>query len=1189
MANEFKVKKGLIVDGVNTVLDIQGTSGQLFSVTDSLTGDLFSVSDISGIPIFNVNSSGVVSVDGSLRLDDSNKIQLGDSQDLELYHDGTHSYISDNGTGELRFNANGATRFKIGSDVASLTGTDFAIAAGRKLYLDGQSNTYITESSADTVKFFVGGQISLTLTDNAAFAGNISTLGQVSIADATTYARLNLSGAQANGISYSLYTAIPGVSNSGFTIRRTSGGDSNVLSFDGSNNATFVGTIAASNFSGSSEGANTGDQTLPTIASLGAVTISTAQTITGAKTFSSNAIFEEQVIIGDNSVIETQFPASGASLHVHETASGSGVAFGDEAHVVISTGAINTGAQGYQGSLWFGSSDHPAGGSTAGAGNQFVWRNAGIASTSGTADTGGAAATGNLEFYTNSASGTASKRLTIEANGDVEIHKSGNDTTGKLTIAGNNNTGTPGQKTSGTIEHRGEHLKTVITHAGSDVITIGTGTQTTFGGDAYLAAASNEGNLFFGTADANYKIFGGGTFGYMGYNTGGYHRFNVQGSEVLSITSSGNLQFKDNGLISSNTADGADNAQVIICGGGASGDTRGASVHLAGNENGNGGLLQLRAGDGSVGGIRLYEGGSERMRIYGGKVFMSNTGSTGTAASLLHIKGSGDAIRVESTNTGAGGAQMDLLHFTTSPADEDTHSVINMGGYYSGTTSVYGTQILSKWTDVSERHARLEFRTCDTTISTVLTLAHDKKATFTGALAVSGQALFGGVTARSTYGITAGYNRTTAFVEDSDATDANRGVSIVNEASNTTNSYATLGFRISPLTTTSMGDLKFVRTGADENSLIWCTRHGSTFHDRLTIKSDGNVAIKGTGVAVGETVLDIQGSQGQLFSVANSLSGDLFSVSDVSGVPIFNVNSSGLSNFDGNVLVGKTAVNNALVGVQLMTDGSINPTVSGDTVARFNRLSNDGEVIRIQKDTALIGAIGTYNGVPWIGYQGGAGGGIMFNGSSIEPTLLGSSRSNNTNDIGSSNYKWRYGYFGTAVNTHDLVATNSAVISGPGSGTSNILSVNHGAGSHTGIGIKITSANSGHAIYLTGSVGGGYARLTSAYGNNPDFYTSGTITAGEDVIAYSDIKLKENIKTLDGSKVYDMHGVSFTRKDTGKEGSGVIAQEMQKVAPELVNEIDGTLGVSYGNITGYLIEAIKDLKTEIEELKKQIK
>ena len=65
-----------------------------------------------------------------------------------------------------------------------------------------------------------------------------------------------------------------------------------------------------------------------------------------------------------------------------------------------------------------------------------------------------------------------------------------------------------------------------------------------------------------------------------------------------------------------------------------------------------------------------------------------------------------------------------------------------------------------------------------------------------------------------------------------------------------------------------------------------------------------------------------------------------------------------------------------------------------------------------------------------------------------------------------------------------------------------------------------------------------------------------------------------------------MRGVSFIKD--GQEGSGVIAQELEKIAPELVS--DGEYkAVAYGNITGYLIEAIKDLKAEIEELKKQIK
>ena len=50
-------------------------------------------------------------------------------------------------------------------------------------------------------------------------------------------------------------------------------------------------------------------------------------------------------------------------------------------------------------------------------------------------------------------------------------------------------------------------------------------------------------------------------------------------------------------------------------------------------------------------------------------------------------------------------------------------------------------------------------------------------------------------------------------------------------------------------------------------------------------------------------------------------------------------------------------------------------------------------------------------------------------------------------------------------------------------------------------------------------------------------------------------------------------------------GFGVIAQEMEKVAPELVNQESEYLGVAYGNISGYLIEAIKELKAEIDLLK----
>ena len=94
--------------------------------------------------------------------------------------------------------------------------------------------------------------------------------------------------------------------------------------------------------------------------------------------------------------------------------------------------------------------------------------------------------------------------------------------------------------------------------------------------------------------------------------------------------------------------------------------------------------------------------------------------------------------------------------------------------------------------------------------------------------------------------------------------------------------------------------------------------------------------------------------------------------------------------------------------------------------------------------------------------------------------------------------------------------------------------------------------------------------------------SGGTLTAAGDLVAYSDERLKSNIKTLDGSKVLKMRGVSFEKE--GKKGSGVIAQELEKIAPELVNNDNEYKGVAYGNLTGYLIEAIKELEARVKEL-----
>jgi len=86
----------------------------------------------------------------------------------------------------------------------------------------------------------------------------------------------------------------------------------------------------------------------------------------------------------------------------------------------------------------------------------------------------------------------------------------------------------------------------------------------------------------------------------------------------------------------------------------------------------------------------------------------------------------------------------------------------------------------------------------------------------------------------------------------------------------------------------------------------------------------------------------------------------------------------------------------------------------------------------------------------------------------------------------------------------------------------------------------------------------------------------------------SDINKKNNIITLDNAleSVMNLRGVSFTWKDTQEKSIGVIAQEIEQIVPEVVSTNEhGEKSVSYGNIVGLLIQAIKELKKEINDLK----
>jgi hypothetical protein len=108
--------------------------------------------------------------------------------------------------------------------------------------------------------------------------------------------------------------------------------------------------------------------------------------------------------------------------------------------------------------------------------------------------------------------------------------------------------------------------------------------------------------------------------------------------------------------------------------------------------------------------------------------------------------------------------------------------------------------------------------------------------------------------------------------------------------------------------------------------------------------------------------------------------------------------------------------------------------------------------------------------------------------------------------------------------------------------------------------------------------------------------TNGNFWAGGDVTAYSDARVKTDVKPIENSieKIQAIRGVTFLRTDAQeqykeKRHAGVIAQEVLEVLPEVVTENnEGMYSVAYGNLVALLIEGIKEQQLQIEDLKNKL-
>lgn len=171
---------------------------------------------------------------------------------------------------------------------------------------------------------------------------------------------------------------------------------------------------------------------------------------------------------------------------------------------------------------------------------------------------------------------------------------------------------------------------------------------------------------------------------------------------------------------------------------------------------------------------------------------------------------------------------------------------------------------------------------------------------------------------------------------------------------------------------------------------------------------------------------------------------------------------------------------------------------------------------------------------------------------------------------------------GTGASDAGTARSNLGVPSTTGSGASGTwsISINGNAATATSATSATTATTASNANSLGGVAAAGYALLSGAT-------FSGNINAPA-FFYTSDARMKEDVTTLIDalSTVAELRGVSYILKTNNEVNVGLIAQEVERVLPQVVStdEVSGMKMVAYGNLVGVLIEAIKEMKVRIEAL-----
>lgn len=132
------------------------------------------------------------------------------------------------------------------------------------------------------------------------------------------------------------------------------------------------------------------------------------------------------------------------------------------------------------------------------------------------------------------------------------------------------------------------------------------------------------------------------------------------------------------------------------------------------------------------------------------------------------------------------------------------------------------------------------------------------------------------------------------------------------------------------------------------------------------------------------------------------------------------------------------------------------------------------------------------------------------------------------------------------------------------------------------------SSNATHFIPFAAAATGNEGLKTDADSGEALTYVPDTgVLSAKEFDTLSDARYKADIETIEGAmdKLNNLRGVEYNWKSNGDASVGVIAQEVQAVYPQLTTESEERLSVNYNGLVGLLIQAVKELSAEVEELK----